>query len=255
MAAKSISSFRTPLDAFLADVFVKYDSALYYPAKELTALPFDAASFRRDLVAKLKRLKYPQPERPGNDKTFEEKLAAAGVLDALLHPETLRALWKCILIRTIAERDRELAAEGKDVTGEPLKSQYRAADQMKDDLKALERIQNTYAPEESIEKIYSIVERKYRDMIKKAILSEHRRSRTELLTGRPRTGLLNVIKSEQLASNIAIYRVLERALRPASPKNRSGIFLCQLAELISAEPNVRALGDGLTLSKALERSH
>jgi hypothetical protein len=78
-----------------------------------------------------------------------------------------------------------------------------------------------------------------------------------LLTGFPRKGPLNVIKSERLASNMAIYRVLAKALQPDNPKKRklSEIFMCQLAELVSAEPRVKSLGDGQALWRAVDRSN
>jgi hypothetical protein len=90
--------------------------------------PFNVKEFRRALVKKLKRVRYPQPPEKGVEgKKFYVHLARANALDALKESSTLREIWNSLLIPQIVKKDRELQEKKLAVTGMPRSFHRKAA--------------------------------------------------------------------------------------------------------------------------------
>jgi len=72
MKEKTISEEQGPLQWFLGEIFDAHESRLAFLARSAATKTFDAISFRGELITKLKRLYYPQPDpgRGESKKTF-----------------------------------------------------------------------------------------------------------------------------------------------------------------------------------------
>lgn len=247
MATNAVSTYQHPLDSFLEADPCEYDN-LEALARKFAAEPFDECAFRADLVAKLTKFSY-QPERlTGNEQTFHEILTQAGVLDLLLESSTLRELRKGILLKKIAERDRELQREKKAFDGETLRFHNDQAKQIWKDLGAFETLFDKYnAQDEAPHRLYEKLNSQGRKHLLTRLMSKkYRTSRDVLLEGR----------DEDLASKKAIVSTLTRKIQTQKNRRRGifDIFLCQLAELIVAPPDAKDLPNGYDLNKAIIRS-
>lgn len=253
---KTVSTYQHPLDWFLGQSEFDDDTRLRAVARQYATEQFDADSFWDDLTAKLKGFRYPQPN-PGADKsTFYEILKNAGLLEVLLHRSTLRELWKCALLEKIVARDRKLESERKAGSGSTLRFHKRMARQILEHLNTIEDIAETYDAQDLTAKLYDRVSRDFRQHVYLAMHSNHTGSRGELLGGRYKKQLAVMPRSEELATQIAIYRTLRNRFQNTNQdrKGISAIFLCQLSELIAAGPNIKKLSNGENLQKALKRS-
>jgi hypothetical protein len=258
MAMRSVSTYRNPLDWFLDRNEDDYETRLDFIARQFTKEPFDVAAFRGELVAKLLRLPYLSPHSAvAAPKTFHQILSDAGVLNVLLHSNTLRELWKCLLLRKIVARDRELEDKGMAVSGHPLKFHEQEARKIYKDLITIREITARYHAHELTHNLEEKLSQEFRNHIDLAlhVLPKYQGSRAELLGGRPKSELSTEPRDEGLASQMATYRTLQPKLQNARTKKKgiSGIFLCQLSELIGARPNVQSLNNGESLAKALNR--
>src|SRR6202007_1986944 len=90
--------------------------------------PFDAEQLRVELREKLNRLHYPQPDRehPDERPTSANVLEKAEVLSNLLSDDTLRELWKSLLMKKIFERSRELRDRKESGFGVSLQERRRS---------------------------------------------------------------------------------------------------------------------------------
>ena len=253
---KIVSKYQHPLDWFLAESEFDDNTRLRVVARQYATEQFDADSFWRELKAKLEEFRYPQPSPREDKSTFYEILKSAGVLDVLSHRDTLRELWKCLLLEKIIARDRELETDRKASSGETLQFHKKEALQILDDLKAIDRIADKYDARSLTANFYKKVSRKFRRHVYLAMESRHTGSRAELLGGRSKKRLAVAPRSEELATQVAIYRTLRNRLQSTKVKKKriSDIFLCQLSELIAAVPNIKKLSNGENLQKAVKRS-
>jgi hypothetical protein len=258
MAMISVSTYRSPLDWFLDRNEDDYETRLDFIARQFAKQPFDVTAFRGELVAKLRRLPYLSPHSAvAAPKTFYQILSEAGVLKVLLHSDTLRELWKCLLLRKIVARDRELEDKGMAVSGHPLKFHEQEARKIYKDLITIREITARYHAHELTHDLEEKLSQEFRNHIDLAlhVRSKYQGSRAELLGGRPKSELSTEPRDEGLASQMATYRTLQPKLQNARTEKKgiSGIFLCQLSELIGAPPDVQSLNNGESLAKALTR--
>ena len=256
MAKKKAVSHHHPLDWFLTEDEFGRETRLKSVAKAFAGEPFDAESFGKELMANLRKLRYPQPAPSSEEKTFHDILESAGVLGVLLEPKTLGELWKSILLRKIVKYDRELARTGRWATGKPLRFYKRMARETYRHLEQIQEIAETYDAQELAQGLYDRVSRDFRNYVGVVIQSSRPAlDRAELLAGAPRKELLSKPTNEERSSDIAIYRSLEtKLMNPRTQrKGISTIFICQLSELVSAPPDVTRLSDGDSLYRAVHR--
>jgi hypothetical protein len=254
MVKKTVSTYQNPLDWFLDTDRDDYDN-LTVLARRFRAEPFDADSFRSELVAKLQRLKYQRVTNqrrklPADERTFYEILTDAGVLETLLQPSTLGDLWKCLLLKRIANRDRELEHEKKAVDGNELRFHSGQARQIWRDLGAIEEIVERHNARDEAEKLYEKLNSQLRKHMRILLIStKYRVPRTVLLSGRPLKERRHNPKDENVATKVAIYRTLKEKLQTKATRKKGvfDIFLCQLAELVWAPRDVQKLTTGQTL--------
>lgn len=259
MAKKPPSTYRNPLDWFLNQKEGDYETRLDFIARQFAAQPFNVTAFRSELIAKLRRLPYLSPNSVVvAPTTFHQILKKARVLDVLLHPDTLRALWKCLLLKKIVARDRELDEKGLAVSDHPLKFHERMARKSYKDLVAIREIASTNDAHELTRDLEEKLSQEFRKHIDLALhkMPRYQGNRAELLVGRPHIELSTQPRDEERASQMATYRTLLPKLQNARTEKLgiSGIFLCQLSELIGAPPDAQLLSDGQSLAKALTRS-
>jgi hypothetical protein len=253
MVKKTVLKYPNPLDWFLNTEPDDHDN-LTVLAKRYAAEPFDVDSFRTELVAKLKRLKYQPAKLTGNEKTFYDTLAEAGALDVLLQASTLRELWRCMLLKKIAQRDRQLERENKDADGRELRFHTKQASQIWKDLGAIAEIVKRYSARDEAEKLSKKLEAQYRKHVRILLSSKkYRIPRDVLLSGRTRKELRHRPRDEDLATKKAIYRTLKNKLQTQATKRKGvfDIFLCQLAELVWAPHDVKKLSNGGNLYRNL----
>jgi hypothetical protein len=257
MAEKTHSSIQNPLDWFLDWMDDENESRLAFLARQVAAEPFNADSFRDDLTTKLKRLRYPQPdpEQEIVTKTFHALLEHAGVLPLILSEDTLRELWKCRLLKDIFQRDIELQKNELSVQGRPLSEHKQRVAKIRKDLRTLEKIAREYGLEADVAQAYEKIAGECIKALRPIATSRYSGSKAEVILSRPSNGLASTIRSEQTAIQAIIYRRLKQNLQTKSTEGMgiSGIFLCQLSELIWADPNVQVLGDGETIWRAEKR--
>jgi hypothetical protein len=256
MVKKTVSTYQNPLDWFL-DTDPEDYGHLTILARTFAAQQFDEDSFRTELVAKLKRLKYQPARLTGDEKTFHETLSEAGVLNLLLESSTLRELWMCTLLKKIVERDRELEHEKKAVDGQTLRFHSKQARQIRKDLGAIAEIAERYDARDEAEKLSEELHSQFCDHMRILLISTtYRTPRGELLSGRPIEELRNKPRDEDRATQLAIYRTLKRKLQTKAAKRRGifDIFLCQLAELIFSPRDVKNLSNGQALYRDSWRS-
>jgi len=256
MAKNKTISRQHPLDWFLIEDEFGRETRLKSVAKALAAEPFDAESFGKELMAKLQKLRYPQPAPSSEEITFHDILKSAGLLGVLLQAKTLRELWKSVLLRKIVEHDRELERTGRWGTGKPVGFYKRMARETYKHLEQIQEIAETYDAQELAQGLYDRVSRDFRNYVGVVIQSSRPAlDRAELLAGAPRKELLSKPTNEERSSDVAIYRTLKtKLMNPRTQKKGiSAIFICQLSELVSAPPDVIRLSDGDSLYRAVNR--
>jgi hypothetical protein len=263
VAGKLSSGNLTPLDWFLRKRNSGNDR-LKTLALQAVEEPFHPESLRIWLIPRLKYFRYPQPHPSTERKTFFEIVENADVLHVLLLDNTLRRLWRCLLLKKIVADDHKLRRQAVASSGQSLQFHREMARRIQEDLDHIVTIGATYRVKKLTAKLYDIVERQLQ--IHKTLASESTTTPThsELLAGRPRGTVRRRPRDEERATQVAIYRVLHARLQTPESRRKgiSGIFLCQLSELISRgiggasflKPRVEILSDGKTLWRAVKRS-
>jgi hypothetical protein len=258
---------RHPLDQFL--VQDEFDNApvLEFLARSFAAQPFDANSFRTELDAKLRRLRCRQDSRTPDAKTFYEVLEHAEALGTLFREDTLRELWKSVLLKKIFQKVRSMKQKSETVEGIALADQKRKVRKAQRDLAELGRIGNEYGLT-GIAAVREEMAGKLIDMWRPIFQVTRPGSKEELLTGRarkPKWRQLNRssaarwfpfgIRNEDTAIQVLIFHALKSKLRNKGTISGSisDNFLHQLSQLIMAEPSITALAHSDALRKAIER--
>jgi hypothetical protein len=259
MATKPVSTYQSPLDWFLGQKEDDYETQLDVIARQFAVQSFNATAFRRELIAKLMRLRYLSPHADVlAPKTFHQILKEARVLGVLLHRDTLLELWKCLLVKEIVANDRYLKTMGLAVSRHPLKFHQKMATELYKCLLAIQALAATYDAHELTQDLDKKIGQEFRKHIHLALhmKRKYQGSRAELLGGLPSKKLPTDLRDEELASRMAVYRTLQPKLKNTRREARgiSGNFLCQLSELIGAPPGVRLLSNGESLARALTRS-
>ena len=259
MATKPTSTYQNPLEWFLGQKEDDYETQLDILARESALQSFNATAFQRELIEKLRALRYLSPHANAlAPKTFHQILKGARVLGVLLHRDTLRELWKCLLLKEIAANDSYLKTKRLAVSRRPLKFHQQMATQLYKCLLAIQEIAATFDAHELTRDLEEEIGQEFRKHIHLALhrWPKYQGSRAELLGGLPSEGLAIEPRDGDLASSMAIYRTLQPKLKNTRTE-RSGIsgnFLCQLSELIGAHPGVQSLSNGESLARALKRS-
>ena len=230
MAKKDASPHQHPLDKFLAQNELDNAPRLEILARKYAAEPFDVDSFRKELTAKVQRLRYPQPYISPNDKTFSDVLKDAGVLSILLREDTLRELWKSVLLKKICQRERQLKGKRETADGIPLRDQRRKARRINKDQETLKRMEAEYDLE-NVAPLYEKIAGKSVEATLPLYESRGSDSKEELLTGRPRMPKWRKqsrreasqwfpfnLRNEDTAIQVVIYRTL----RPLLPNEEAG---------------------------------
>jgi hypothetical protein len=250
-------AYQHPLDRFLDLVDVDCETRLDIVGRKFAAQPFNAAIFNDELKAKLQRLRYPQPdpERNVGKKTFHEILERADVLAIILHPDTLADLRKFRLMKKIIHDDEELEEKKKSIDGTMLSEHKRRVRKINNDLQTLEEIAQTYSLQSKIGKLREEIARKALVEWRAIMISKYGGVREALLLGCSPDEISCEIRIADTAIQVEIYRALKSKLQNRATK-KAGIFdrfLCQLAELLWAESNVKGLSNGETIRKASSR--
>jgi hypothetical protein len=255
MAKKTVSESQTTLDWLLNTGSDDQDN-LTLLAREIAKGPPDVDSFRKDLEAKLARLRYMRGDT-GYGKTFHDILTDAKVLNVLLHDEVLQELSRWCLLGEIARRGRELEREKKAVDGESLHELNKRANQMLRDLISMEAISDRYDLPDEMEKPSKKLGRRYTDLVKLILaFSKDRMPRYVLFSGETAGTQDKKPKNEDVATKVRIYRTLQQKLQTPETK-KNGVtdrVLLQLAELVFAPPNVQSLPVGKALYEAARRA-
>jgi hypothetical protein len=249
-------------DQHLLDWFLKWtddesESRLGFLARQIAAEPFNADVFSNELTTKLTRLRYPQPDREVGigKETFYAILERAGLLPLILQEQTLHALWKHRLLKDLFQKDSELREKHLSVEGILLSEHRRRVRRVQRDLSTLERIAREYGLERYMAESYEKMEGEILKVRRPILTSEYPGSKSELLLGRPAKELSSDVRSEDTVIQANIYLTLKQRLQTSETPKRgvSDIFLCQMAELVCARPDVRGLSNGETIRKMANR--
>jgi len=250
-----------PSDQHLLDWFLKWtddesESRLGFLARQTASEPFNEV-FRNELTTKLTRLRYPQPdlEQGIGKKTFHAILEGAGLLPLILQEDTLHALWKHRLVKDIFQKDSEFREKHLSVEGILLSEHRRMFRRVQRDLGTLERIAREYGLERYLAESYEKMEGEILKVRRPILTSEYPGSKSELLLGRPAKELSSDVRSEDTVIQANIYLTLKQRLQTSETPKRgvSDIFLCQMAELVCARPDVRGLRNGETIRRMANR--
>jgi hypothetical protein len=253
-----------PLRRYLEGLDFGPDSRLAVLALAAAAEPFNLEQFHAELVAKLKRLKYPQPQPREKDKTFHNILVEAGRLGVLLRPSTLYELWQCLQLKKIIERDRKLELTDRSMPGFPVRFHQSLVEEISRHVQVVEALARRHGAEGRMEKYIEAVHRQLRDEARTFLLSaRYKGAREELLSGRRtadpfarrgRRGSRGP-RNEERAAQTTIYWVLKSKLQTKRSRDAgiSDALLRQLAELVLADPAVKDLSDGEAIRRFIER--
>jgi hypothetical protein len=251
------SSHQHPLDWFLEWTDDESESRLGFLARQIASESFNAVVFRNELTTKLTRLRYPQPdlEQGIGKETFYAVLERADLLPLLLQEGTLRALWKHRLLKDLFHKDSELREKHLSVEGILLGEHRRRVRRVQRDLSTLERIAREYGLERYMAESYEKMEGEILKARRPILTSEYPGSKSELLLGRPAKELSSDVRSEDTVIQANIYLTLKQRLQTRDTPERgvSDIFLCQMAELVCARPDVRGLRNGETIRRMANR--
>ncbi len=205
---RKIPAEPNPLPVFLRQSPDDNQSRLWEVAQRAIAAPVDLHQLETDLIAKLKRLSYPQPDdfplttqepapssrtgsvqkyviKPRPDqrkKTFYECLEVSGAESVLLCPPMLKELGKCLLLRTIIEEDRKLEQGTISVERHPIAFHKRMMTLLASHEGAIESAQRKYNVDHPwMSEYLSRVAREYWRQARACYLSRYPGSRKELL--------------------------------------------------------------------------
>jgi hypothetical protein len=278
MRKKTVRTHQHPLDWLLAQEQWGTPPVLEALARDYSAEPFRADAFRNELTQKLNRLHYPQPQHAhiGERRTFAQVLERTGVLSALLSEDTLRELWKSLLLKKVFERNRELQNKRQSVRGVSLKEHWRRVRDFRKDLETLKKIAEKYDLAHMPPQYEKIDRRIFDELV--PILLFRRANRTKQampfflppvprwkmkLQRRGRRRLPKVsahqpaptTRIEDKHIQALIYQTLEQRLQTSMTYGNGidDIFLCQLAELVWAPADVQGLSDGESLRRDINR--
>jgi|GEM_PF-4879248 len=209
-----------------------------------------------------------------SDPLFSEILNHAAVFSVLLSPDTLRELWKSLVLKKVFERHRELRDRKQSAHGISLKEHWRRVREFKRDMKIYKKLDDKYHFDYALSAYEKMARGSVREMVairmssfigpRDAILSVHLpvpKWKSKLQTGKKRTPKtaatesLATPRSEDKHIQGHIYATLERRLRTPETyrKGIDDIFLCQLAELIWVGADVQRLSDGESLCRDINR--
>ena len=205
----------------------------------------DLERFKSDLLTKLKRVPYSQPRDPSrHNKTFYDRLEAANALGVILHPETLRSLFECRLLKDIGEADRELEQKGLSVTRHPLKCHSLLISELDRHEKTILAMLETHGISPALMAgHFAQIDREKMRQLRTLSLSRFPGSRKKLFRGRVK---------ETLAAEENTYWTLKTVCTPHRLPDR---FLRRLAQLVVAPPDVTEMLDEqeIALSRAITR--
>jgi hypothetical protein len=271
--AKVVHKYRHFVDMmdWYLDQFNPDPSARLFFFGQYAGQPFDAERFRSELSEKLNRLHYPQPARIGEERTFAQVLEHAGVFAELVTDDTLRELWKSLMLKKLFERSRELRDRKESSHGVSLQEHRRRRREIEKDIKTLKKIAEKYDLDFKYDKMIerslaeyipiSLSERGGRNGILSFTLPVpewkarfKRRGRRRLPKSSARQPVSET-RIEDKRIQALIYRTLEQRLQnPTTYQNGvDDIFLCQIAELVWAPADVRELSDGSSLQRDINR--
>jgi hypothetical protein len=237
----------SPLSRFLQDMDEEAESRLTIVAAEVATDGFSPTKLRRELIPKLKRVKFPSPaERARDRETFYEHLQRRHSIQRVLKHSTLQEIWHCLLVPQIIQRDQKLEEKNLSATGYPLSFHRRLYREAEKRLREIDSLIETFGTTSWMEKYRHHIERQFRDNVTLVLLSDQ-------YTGNRRE-LVGTHRKEQLAAKVAVYWILwERLHEPHRISNR---FLSQLSLLINARLDVTELdaNEEEALRDAIENS-
>ena len=271
---RTVSTYQHPLDRLLGDEDDGSPSLLEFVAQEYAGEGFEADKFARELTAKLGRMRYPQPDPIESKPFFSEILERAAVLSELLSADTLRELWKSLVLKKVFERYRELRDRKQSVHGISLEEHWRKVREARRDMRIYKKLDDKYHFDYTLSAYEKMARGSVREMVaiwmsrfigpRATLLSIHlpvQKWKSKLQTGRKRTPKPAATepsagpRNEDKRIQAHIYATLERRLQ--TPETyRTGIddiFLCQLAELIWSGADVQRLSDGESLRRDINR--
>jgi hypothetical protein len=227
----------SPLTRFLQNIDDPYvgESRLATLAAAAANEPFDVATFRQELLEKLKRVRYPQPEeRETGRKTFYVHLVRALSIETIKGDSTLREIWNCLLIPQIVRRDRRLEEKNLSAVGYPLTFHRKLAREADKRLQEINKLESGFGNTRWMDSYRGRLNHQFRDNIMLDILSKrakrHPGIRVELLSGQPKKQLGHSPWNARLAAEVAVYWILRTRLR----RKVSDRFLRQLSLLINS---------------------
>ena len=264
-----------PLDWLLSQEEEGSPSLLEFVAQEYAGEGFNPDKFGRELTAKLERLRYPQPDPIESKPFFSEILNRAAVLSVLLSADTLRELWKSLVLKRVFERYRELRDRRQSVHGISLEEHWRKVREARRDMRIYKKLDDKYHFDYTLSAYEKMARGSVREMVaiwmsrfigsRAELLSVHLpvlKWKSKLQTGKKRTPKPAATelssrppRSEDKHIQGHIYATLERLLQTAETyrKGIDDIFLCQLAELIWSGADVQRLSDGESLRRDINR--
>jgi hypothetical protein len=215
-------------------------------ATKIAEEPFNDKQFRKEIIQKLRSLRYPQPEERGiSNATFYQHLEKAKCLKTVLHRSTLPEIWQCMLIPRIVARDRHLEKEHLSAIGYPLTFHRRLVREARKRMEEADRLEVEFGETSWMKKYRQNLDQQFRENIILDLLSwRYTGSRKVLFSGQPKTQLVHSPRDEHVAARVAVYWILRTRLQE-SPE-MSDRFVRQLSLLINAQ-----LGDRLESDDAL----
>jgi hypothetical protein len=162
---RTVRTYQHPLDRLLGDEDEGSPSLLEFVAREYAGEGFDADKFARELRAKLERMRYPQPDPIASNALFSEILNRASVLSLLLAADTLRELWKSLVLKRVFERCRELRDKKQSGRGISLREHWRRVREAQRDTKTYKELDDKYGFEYTLSAYEKIAQRSVREMV------------------------------------------------------------------------------------------
>lgn len=122
------------LDWFLQkDDMGEDDDALSAIARRLNEQPFNVDAFRTELELRIIKYSYSAGSDSASDRTYHQILTDAGLLQSFYDPETLRQLWQCRLLVTIAKEFREFEKQQQTIDGQTVSKVRKRIRQLESD--------------------------------------------------------------------------------------------------------------------------
>ena len=242
--ARKISASLHPLAAFL-EARDEDDSRLWRLAQQLFKQPFDLDHFRAELLSKLQRVPYSQPQNPDRHKyTFHDRMKAAGALSVFLRTSTLRRIREWLLLADIISLDRDLERKHLSVERYPLRfHSFLTSELSRHERAIIAAISKYKVDRHSLDEYLTAVDREKMRQLRILCLSRWRGSRESLLGDH---------RNEYLVAEVGIFKLLKRCLA----NTLSDRFLRRLAVLLCAPPDAMSISEERdeACRKALARS-